>query len=112
MAGRAAVARVLCGLGLFAFAALLLPFRASAAQAVIESAGPLSQIFVTDDLACQVAYAGDPLFEFYPSDSTIGNCGTFVALAATVYGPSTGAATLTPFTIVSQTPVTGSGSVS
>lgn len=108
MARRAAIARVLCALALFSFA-LLLPSRALAAQVVIESAGPLSQIFITDDLSCQVAYAGDQGFEFFPSESEIGSCGTWVAVGGTVYGPLGGSATLVPFTVVSQTPVTGSG---
>jgi hypothetical protein len=112
MAGRVAIARVLSAIGLFAFAWLVVPGYALAAQVVIESAGPLSQVFITDDLACQVAYAGDPSFEFFPSNSEVGNCGTFIAANATVYGPAGGAATLTPFTIVSQTPVSGTGSVS
>ncbi len=111
MTGRAAIARVLCAIAFFSFA-LLMPSRALAAQVAIESAGPLSRVFITDDLACQVAYAGDPSFEFFPSDSEVGNCGTFVASNATVYGPVSGAATLTPFTNVSQTPVSGTGSVS
>jgi hypothetical protein len=111
MAGRAAIARVLCALAFFSFA-LLLPSRALAAQVVIGSAGPLSQIFITDDLSCQVAYAGDPEFEFFPSQSEVGGCGTWVAVGGTVYGPAGGSATLFPFTVVSQTPVGGSGSAS
>lgn len=111
MAGRAAVARVVCAVALFAFA-LSLPTRVLAAQVVIESAGPLSQIFITDDLSCQVAYAGDSGFEFFPSESEIGSCGTWVAVGGTVWGPAGGSATLVPFTVVSQTPVGGSGSVS
>ncbi len=110
MAGRVAVARVLCAIALFAFA-LSLPTRVLAAQVVIESAGPLSQIFITDDLSCQVAYAGDPAFEFFPSESEVGSCGTWVATGATVWGPAGGSATFTPYTIVSQTPVSGSGTV-
>ncbi|MEP7378318.1 MAG: FGLLP motif-containing membrane protein [Chloroflexota bacterium] len=111
MAGRAAVARVLCAIALFAFA-LTLPTRVLAAQVVIESPGPLSQIFITDDLSCQIAYAGDLGFEFFPSESEIGSCGTWVAAGGTVWGPVGGSATLVPFTVVSQTPVGGSGTVS
>jgi hypothetical protein len=110
MAGRVAVARVLCAIALFAFA-LSLPTRALAAQVVIESAGPLSRIFITDDLSCQVAYAGDLGFEFFPSESEVGSCGTWVATAGTVWGPLGGSPTFVPFTIVSQTPVSGSGTV-
>jgi hypothetical protein len=62
-------------------------------------------------LSCQVEYAGDPEYEFYPSGSTEGDCGTFVALGGSVWGPSGASATLTTFTIVSQSPVTGSGTL-
>lgn len=112
MAGRAAVARILIALMLFSVALLLLPARTIAATAVITSPGPLSQIFISDTLACQVAYAGDEGFEFFPSTSQEGNCGTWVALGDSVWGPAFGPATLTPFTTVSQSPVTGSGSLS
>lgn len=107
---RSAAWRTLSAFVLFAFALLLLPSRAVAAQQVITSPGPLSQIFITDDLACQVAFAGDPAFEFYPPDSEVGGCGTFVALGGSVWGPAGGSATLTPFTIAGQSPVSGDGS--
>jgi hypothetical protein len=83
-----------------------------AATAVITSPGPLSQIFISDTLACQVAYTGDEGFEFFPSTSPEGSCGTWVALGAGLWGPVTGSAGQTAFTIVSQSPVTGSGSQS
>jgi hypothetical protein len=108
---RTAAWRTLSAFALFAFALLLLPSRAVAAQQVITSAGPLSQIFITDDLACQVAYAGDPAFEFFPSGSEVGNCGTYVSVGGSVWGPAGGPATITPFTVVSQSPVSGSGSL-
>lgn len=94
---------------LFSVALLLMPSRTVAATAVITSPGPLSQIFISDTLACQVAYAGDEGFEFFPSTSQEGNCGTWVALGGNVWGPAFGPATLTAFTTVSQSPVTGSG---
>lgn len=112
MAGRAAVARILIALMLFSVALLLLPARSMAATAVITSPGPLSQIFISDTLACQVAYAGDEGFEFFPSTSQEGSCGTWVALGGSVWGPAFGPATLIAFTTVSQSPVTGSGTVS
>lgn len=111
MAGRVAVARILSALMLFSVALLLMPTRAVAATAVIASPGPLSQIFISDTLACQVAYAGDEGFEFFPSGSLEGNCGTWVALGSSVWGPALGPATLTVFTPVSQSPVNGSGTV-
>ncbi|HUP82743.1 MAG TPA: FGLLP motif-containing membrane protein [Candidatus Limnocylindria bacterium] len=112
MVGRAAAARVLSALALFSVALLLMPALAAAATGVITSPGPLSQIFITDTLGCQVAYAGDPEFEFFPSTSTEGDCGTFVAVGGSVWGPVGASAAISSFTIVSQSPVTGSGTQS
>ena len=96
---------------LFSVALLLMPARTVAVTSVITSPGPLNQIFISDTLSCQVAYAGDELFEFYPADSEEGDCGTWVALGGSVWGPVGGPATFTPFTVVSQSLVSGSGSV-
>jgi uncharacterized repeat protein (TIGR01451 family) len=90
---------------------------ALAAQQVITSAGPLTSIYITDDLNCQVAHLGDPGFEFYPNDMQIGACGTFLTVGLTLYGPASvpaggNATPRTPWTPVSQTPVTGSGTSS
>ena len=112
MAGRVAVARILAALMLFSVALLLMPARTVAATAVITSPGPLSQIFISDTLACQVAYAGDEGYEFFPPTTQDGSCGTWLALGGSVWGPAFGPATLTNFTTVSQSPVTGSGSQS
>jgi hypothetical protein len=109
MTGTVAIARILSALMLFSVALLLMPSRTVAATAVITSPGPLSQIFISDTLACQVAYAGDEGFEFYSPSSEEGDCGTWVALGGGVWGPAFGPATLTAFTTVSQSPVTGSG---
>jgi hypothetical protein len=58
--------------------------------------------------------------EFYPSSATPGDCGTFLATGGTLYAPDfashAGTATAplgpyTPFTPVSQTPVSGLGTV-
>jgi hypothetical protein len=57
-----------------------------------------------------VAYAGDEGFEFFPSTSQEASCGTWLALGGSVWGPLGGPATLSAFTAVSQSPVTGSGS--
>jgi hypothetical protein len=79
----------------------------------IQSAGPLTQIIITPDLNCQVAHQADEQFEFYEPDSTVGSCGTFVAVGGQVYGPSM-ITPLTPTTVAwvpaSQTPITGDGS--
>jgi hypothetical protein len=80
----------------------------------ITSAGPLTQIAIGADLGCQVAHAADSAFEFFPSASSPGNCGTFLSLNGAMFGPanSAGAVSATAFTPVSQSPVTGSGSAS
>ena len=92
--------------------------RAEAAQRVITSTGPITQIFLNDDLACQVSYAGDTSFEFYPSSgSNPGACGTFFTQslaggAKREFGPTTVPAGNSPggYVPVSQTAVTGNGS--
>ena len=87
----------------------------------ISSAGPLTHIQLGDELSCQVAHTLDPLFlEFYPPGTVPGDCGTFVAVGGALYAPNfaahggtaTGAlGAYTPFTPVSQSAVTGAGSV-
>jgi uncharacterized repeat protein (TIGR01451 family) len=92
---------------------------ASVSAADISSAGPLTNIQIGVDLSCQVAHSGDTDLEFYPPDVTPGDCGTIVSVNGSVYSPdfdnhdSTAADSLTgvsvPFTPVSQTAVTGTG---
>src|SRR5436190_474024 len=83
--------------------------------------GPLTQVSIGNDLSCQVQHTGDTSLELFPSSSTPGDCGTFVAVGGTLYTPdfsnhgrtaTTGLGTRTPFSPVSQTPVSGSGSSS
>jgi len=117
MAGRAAVARVLCAIALFSFALLISPQRVGAeGEATISSTGPLTQIIISPDLNCQVAYAGDEAYEFFPGDSTIGSCGTFLALGGSLYGPadvpSGSFINYIPWSQVSQSSISGSGSSS
>ncbi|MEO5561073.1 MAG: hypothetical protein ABIO49_14150 [Dokdonella sp.] len=85
----------------------------------ITSAGPLNQIFIGNDLSAQIAYTGDTTQEVYPPGTTPGDYGTFVVVANTLYAPDFanhgGSATsnigaYTPFTPVSQSGVSGSGS--
>ena len=96
---------------IFAASLLLLwVLPALAQQQEIVSAGPLTRIITSDTLACQVAHREDEEFEFYPPDSETGSCGTYLSVNETVYGPSGGAATLTQWTAVAQTPIVGSGS--
>jgi hypothetical protein len=91
----------------------LAPSQAQAAQKVIQSSGPIERIFLNDDLACQVKYAGDADFSFYPpSSSDPGACGTFFKLSGgQEFGPTTVPAGNSPggYVTVSQTGPTGAG---
>jgi hypothetical protein len=107
----------------FAALGLLLCLAATPARAVvpykdIASSGPLTHVYVGNELGCQVAHTGDARLELYPSSIIPGDCGPLVALGGTLYTPdfsnhgSTATSALglrTPFTPVSQTGVTGSG---
>jgi hypothetical protein len=87
----------------------------------IASEGPLTHVYVGNDLSCQVNHQNEGTTgEFYPPDSIPGDCGTFLAVDGDVlYAPDfpshgTTATTgflgsYTPYTAVSQTPVSGSG---
>jgi uncharacterized repeat protein (TIGR01451 family) len=84
----------------------------------IASAGPLTHIYVGDELSCQIAHSGDVLLEFYPPGTIPGDCGTFVGIGGSLYAPNFGAhgttatgglGSSTPFTPVSQSNVTGTG---
>ena len=106
--------------------ALLLAATSSASAepptTAITSGGPLTSIWIGNELSCQISYTGDPLYELYPSNVAPGDCGTFLAVGGTLFAPdfashSTSAArntlgTYTPFTAVSQTPVSGAGNIS
>jgi hypothetical protein len=89
---------------------------ALAAQHVITSAGPLTSIYISDTLNCQVAHSGDAAFEFYPPNNQTGDCGTFVVIGGTLFGfapfggsAAAGASPRTTFTPISQSAVLGSG---
>jgi len=65
---------------------------AGAARAVtpykdIASAGPLTHVYLGNELSCQIAYAGDAAFELFPSRNIPGDCGTLVALDGALYAP-------------------------
>jgi hypothetical protein len=94
------------------------PARAAVPFKDIASAGPLTHVYIGNELSCQVGYRGDARLELFPPAATPGDCGTFVALGGTLYTPDftshDGTATgslgpRTPFTAVSQTDVTGAG---
>jgi hypothetical protein len=94
---------------------------ASAAVASVDigrPAGPLTQVSIGLDLSCQVRHATDTSLEFFPSATTPGDCGTFVATGGALYTPdfsnhdrsaTSGLGTRTPFTSVSQSPASGAG---
>jgi len=103
--------RLTAALALGATIALLGAWPVTAAQQIITSAGPLTQIIITDDLNCQVAHRDDQEFELYSGE--IGACGTLLAVGGTVFGPNDIPAASfdhTAWRPISQTPVTGSGS--
>ena len=94
------------------------PARAAVPFKDIASAGPLTHVYVGNELGCQVGYSGDARLELFPPAVIPGDCGTFVALGGTLYTPdfsnhggtaTSGLGTRTPFTPVSQTNVTGAG---
>jgi hypothetical protein len=83
-------------------------------------AGPLTVVAVGADLSCQVRHSGDTSLEFFPSSATPGDCGTFLAVGATLFGPdfanhdgsTTGSVRVgsyTPFTGAGQSAKTGAG---
>src|SRR6476660_2002485 len=88
-------------------------------SADISSTGPLTHIWVGEDLSCQVEHIDDaPAYEFFPSNVFPADAGTFIAMGGVLYAPDfinhdNTAADNTfpniPFTPVSQTEVTGSG---
>ena len=85
----------------------------------IASAGPLTHVWIGNELSCQVQHVADgTTHEFYPPGTIPGDCGTFIAMGGTLYAPdfanhggtATGnLGTYVVFTPISQTPVTGTG---
>ena len=84
----------------------------------IASVGPLTHVYLGNELSCQVDHTGDSVHEFYPPNTIPGDSGTFIAMGGTLYAPdfiahgSTATVNLGPrtvFTPISQTPVTGTG---
>ena len=82
--GRAALALVV------ALFLLFVPARALAVATPfvdINSAGPLTDIWVGNELSCQIAHTGDSSEEFFPAIAGPGDCGTFLDTGGTLYGP-------------------------
>jgi hypothetical protein len=108
-----------------AAALILAPTAYATPETDITSAGPLTDIGLGNELSCQVSHAGDTSFEFFPTNFppnvTPGDCGTFFSTGGQLYAPdfrshggtATGSlGSYTPFTPVSQSGVTGSGTSS
>ena len=103
---------------------VLLGFGPGSARAAvpfkdIASAGPLTHVYIGNELSCQVNHSGDARLELYPPAAIPGDCGTFVALGGTLYTPdfsnhdgtaTAGLGSRTPFTPTSQSNVSGAGS--
>ncbi len=95
-------------------AAAAVPF-----QDIASASGPLTHVYVGNELSCQIAHVGDTAFELYPSDAMPADCGTLVFAAGTLFAPDFAAHTASaaatrlgatvPYTPVSQSAVTGSG---
>jgi len=57
----------------------------------IKSAGPLTDVWVGNDLSCQAQHIVDGTnHEFFPSDVTPGDYGTFIAMDGMLYAPDFG----------------------
>ena len=113
---RSAFAALVVLVGLTASAA---GARAAVPTQDISSAGPLTHVWVGNDLSCQVARAGDAHYSLYPFGSFPASCGTLVSVGDTLFAPDfvhhDGALSVeflgayAPFTAVSQSSVGGTG---
>jgi uncharacterized repeat protein (TIGR01451 family) len=85
---------------------------APAFAASITSSGPLTRVEVSPDLNCAVDHAGDTSPEFFGDTA----CGTLIVVDGVLFGPASipaggSAFPRTPYTAVSQSAVTGSGTI-
>jgi len=89
----------------------------------ISSDGPLTDVFIGNELGCQVAHSGDGDYELYPPEDAPGDCGTFLSVGpaghAQLFSPNFEAhddtavgIDSTAFTPQTQSEVTGTGTVS
>ena len=109
----AAVAASALALGVLAAPASgAIPFK------TISSAGPLPTIAVGNEGSCQVAHVGDQQLELFPSQTTPGDCGTFIFAGGVLHGPNfpghdqtatSSLGALTPMSPQAQSEVTGTG---
>lgn len=87
----------------------------------ISSPGPLYEIFLGNELSSQIAHIADgTTYEVFPPSATPADYGTFLVVADTLYAPdfanhsgtaTSGLGAYVPFTPVSQSGPTGSGTV-
>jgi uncharacterized repeat protein (TIGR01451 family) len=84
----------------------------------IMSGGPLTDIFLGNELSAQIAHTGDSDYEVFPPETTPGDYGTFLLIGGVLYSPdfeghgstaTGGLGSYTAHTPVSQSGVTGSG---
>jgi hypothetical protein len=113
-------ANLVLATGFLAAAVLWLAPAATAAVPYkdISSSGPLQNVYLGNELSCQIRYAGDDALQFFPSSAIPGDCGTFLAVGGSLYAPdfaqhdgtaTSGLGSYTPFTPVSQSDVSGAG---
>lgn len=86
------------------------PSALAAQQVISSAAGPLTNIYLNDNLACSATHAGDQSPEFYGGTNP-GACGTFLSTGEVSYGPTVPAdnEARTELTPVGQSAVTGTG---
>jgi hypothetical protein len=94
------------------------PAAAQTPAANIQSGGPLKNVWIGNELGCQIAHTADGSFELYPAATTPGDCGTLIASGGTLYAPNfsghgnsaaSGIGPSTAWTPASQSPVGGAG---
>jgi hypothetical protein len=105
MAGRVRVAGIAAGVVLMMLVAA--PGALAQITDIHSDAGPLTDVFIGDNLTCQVAHTGDEVFEFFSPGSQSGHCETDVSIGsgdtAQLFQPGS-------WTPVSQSAISGDGS--
>lgn len=105
--------RLLTALAVLALLLTAVPAAAQTRASIEDPAGPLTRVEITPELNCAVEHIDDTAPEFFGDTA----CATLVATGGTLFRPSdipagSSASPFTPFTPVSQSPVTGSGTPS
>lgn len=97
------------------------PETPATAYTSITSAGPLTDVFLGNELSAQVAHTGDASYEIYPPGTIPGDYGTFLLIGGVLYSPdfaghggtaTSSIGTYVPFSPVSQSGVMGTGTSS